>query len=161
MFATQIVNENQLIRADLDNSIFSFASPKLLKDSQWIIIVNLDCMNDSINSLLPQISRWWFSPDNSQIETQYFSTIYGMYVENANNLWRIRNERIGIYNYFNTHSHSIGQPIQHYLHRLENQYIINTFKIDYLNSSRQLIDTLNDTHFMNSSLGSLDSSNIE
>lgn len=159
-FASHAIDCNQLILADLDKSNFNFVSPKLLEESQWFIIINLESINDKINLLLPQIAKWKFSNTYSQSEMYYFSTIYNLYVENANNLWQIHNNHITIWRFFNEHYDLVGQPVYSYIQHLENQYNVNTFKLDYLRSSHKLIHSLNDTLDINYKLSTYNSYNI-
>ena len=158
-FASHAIDCNRAILADLNQSDFNFVTPKLIEASQWYIIINIESINDKINLLLPQISNLRFS-SYSQFDRNYFSTIYNMYIENANNLWQIRNDRIITWRFFNEHYDSVGQPVRSYVNSLENQYKVNKFKIDYFKSSIRLIDSLNDTLNINCKLGVHNSYNI-
>ena len=158
-FASHTLNCNQAILTNLNKSDFNFVTPKLLESTQWYIIINLESINDKINLLLPQISNLRFS-SYSQSDRNYFSAIFNMYIENANSLWQIRNDRLTTWRFFNEHCNSVGQPVQSYVQHLENQYKVNMFKLDYLKSSNKLIDSLNDTLNIHCKLGIHNSYNI-
>lgn len=87
--AIQTIEYNRLIIADLDKSVLNFVSPEFLKTTQEFIINNLETINNKINLITPQIHKiniFNQNPICSTPEMGYFSNIYNIYIENANNL---------------------------------------------------------------------------
>lgn len=161
--AIQTIEYNRLIIADLDKSVLNFVSPEFLKTTQEFIINNLETINNKINLITPQIHKiniFNQNPICSTPEMGYFSNIYNIYIENANNLWQVRNDRINILNCFNEHHNLMRQTVLSHNQHLENQYLLNRFKIDYLTSSNKLTYPLTDIINLNCKLGLHNSHNI-